>query len=154
VDEVCGNRIRRNVDHGAGGTGQAMQTMRHVGGRKPRGRSRYEGFSLVEVMVALIVMSVGLLGVAKMQALALSSTGNARIRSLAALEAASFASTMRADRDYWASVAKDPAVVFANGTVSQTSDKTLAPKGSDCPCTSPQLAYADLQEWIADLNKQ
>jgi type IV pilus assembly protein PilV len=131
-----------------------MHTMRDVSGRKLSGGSRHRGFSLVEVMVTLIVMSVGLLGIAKMQALALSSTGNARIRSLAALEAASFASTMRADRDYWASVTKDPAVAFANGAISQTSDNTLAAKGSDCPCTSPQLAYADLQEWVTDLNKQ
>ena len=62
---------------------------------------RDAGFSLVEVMVALIVMSVGLLGIAKMQALALTSTTSARMRSLVALEAASLASTMRADRAYW-----------------------------------------------------
>src|SRR6185312_6699539 len=59
-----------------------------------------------------------------------------------------------ADRDYWSSVTADPAVQFANGTISQTSDQTLAPKGANCPCTSPQLAYADLQDWVTDLNKQ
>jgi len=43
------------------------------------------GFSLVEVMVAIVVICVGLLGVAKLQALALSNTTTARLRSLAAL---------------------------------------------------------------------
>jgi type IV pilus assembly protein PilV len=129
-------------------------SMRTVSGPTQSVRACHGGFSLVEVMVALIVMSVGLLGVAKMQALALSSTGNARIRSLAALEAASFASTMRADRNYWSGVTADPAVQFANGSITQTSDQTLAPKGANCPCTSPQLAYLDLQDWVTDLNAQ
>ena len=43
----------------------------------------------------LLVISIGLLGIAKMQALALSSTGTAKMRSLAAIEAASLASTIR-----------------------------------------------------------
>jgi prepilin-type N-terminal cleavage/methylation domain-containing protein len=60
------------------------------------------GFSLIEVLVALIVVSVGLLGIAKMQAVAYSSTGVASKRSLAAIEAASLASSMHANRAYWA----------------------------------------------------
>ena len=39
------------------------------------------GFSLVEVMVALVVICVGLLGIAKMQALALSNTTTSRLRA-------------------------------------------------------------------------
>ena len=46
-------------------------------------RVRTRGFSLVEVMVAVVVLCVGLLGVAHMQALALSNTTTARMRSLA-----------------------------------------------------------------------
>jgi type IV pilus assembly protein PilV len=111
------------------------------------------GFSLVEVMVALIVMSVGLLGIAKMQALALSSTTSARARSLAALEASSLASTMSADRTYWANVTVDPAVAFTAGAITATSDPTLQPN-DPCPCTPPQLASDDLRDWATDLNLQ
>jgi type IV pilus assembly protein PilV len=39
------------------------------------GYRRARGFSLMEVMVALVVSTVGLLGLAKMEALAMSSTG-------------------------------------------------------------------------------
>jgi len=59
------------------------------------------GFSLVEVMIALIVICVGLLGIAKLEALMLSNTGTSRLRSLVALQAASLAASMHADRNYW-----------------------------------------------------
>ncbi|MGH8302669.1 MAG: type IV pilus modification PilV family protein, partial [Steroidobacteraceae bacterium] len=55
---------------------------------------RSRGFSLIEVLVALIVLSVGLLGIAKMEALALASNAVAGRRALAAIEAASLADSM------------------------------------------------------------
>jgi type IV pilus assembly protein PilV len=63
---------------------------------------RTQGFSLVEVLVALIVICIGLLGIAKMQALALSNMTTSRLRALAAFEAASLAGAMHSNRNYWA----------------------------------------------------
>ncbi|MEA3176917.1 MAG: type pilus assembly protein PilV [Gammaproteobacteria bacterium] len=115
-------------------------------------RLRGSGFSLIEVMVALIVMSVGLLGIAKMQALALSSTTTSRMRSLMSLEAASFASTMRADRLYWSAETVNPLVVqIGAGAVTSTNDTTLQ-ANKTCPCTSPQIARNDLDEWAKELS--
>jgi type IV pilus assembly protein PilV len=123
------------------------------------------GFSLIEVMVALIVISVGLLGIAKMQALALSSTGTARMRSIAALEAASFASAMHADRAYWSAFTKAQTVNVTASTSSFTStpnDATLVAPASLCtfsasastPCTTnAALAAVDLTYWAQDLNR-
>lgn len=113
------------------------------------------GFSLVEVMVALVVISVGLLGIAKMQALALSSTSTARERSIAAIEAASLASTIRADRTYWANITTDPNVAVTTGATPgfTSSDTNLkAPTSGSCQtlssCTTPKvLAGQDLTEW-------
>jgi type IV pilus assembly protein PilV len=117
------------------------------------------GFSLVEVMVALVVISVGLLGIAKMQALAISSTSNARSRSLAALEAASLASTMRADRSYWTSITADPNVAVATAPTGFTaSDTALVAPGGGCSstasaCTAPaQLAAQDVKDWATALS--
>lgn len=118
----------------------------------------HDGFSLVEVMVALVVISIGLLGIAKMQALALSSTGTAKMRSLASIEAASLATTMRADRNYWSAIAANLTVnVSAAGAVSSTQDPTLnAAPASHCtstatPCTSAQVAAQDLSDWATAL---
>lgn len=60
---------------------------------------------MVEVLVALIIIAIGLLGIAKMQALLLADTGIARIRALIALETSSLAASMHADRSYWSTAA-------------------------------------------------
>lgn len=74
-----------------------------------------QGFSLVEIMVAVVVICVGLLGIAKMQALAVSSTTTARMRAMAAFQAASLASALHSNRLYWASTA-----AVANSPVTVT----------------------------------
>lgn len=117
----------------------------------------HAGFSMVEVLVALIVISVGLLGIAKMQAVALASTGTAKMRSLAAIEAASLASTMRADRAYWAAVPANLTVTVAGTTVTAT-DGTLdaAPPGKCAStatiCASNQIAAQDLSDWVTSVS--
>jgi type IV pilus assembly protein PilV len=84
---------------------------------------RARGFSLVEVLVALIVICVGLLGVAKMQALALSNMTTSRLRALAAFEAAALAGAMHSNRNYWA---QTPATYAPNYFVNVTPS-ALAP---------------------------
>jgi type IV pilus assembly protein PilV len=72
---------------------------------------RMHGFSLLEVMVALIIISIGMLGIAKMQGLALSSTTASRSRALAAIEASSLAAAMQANRVYWSNSASTPGAI-------------------------------------------
>jgi type IV pilus assembly protein PilV len=127
------------------------------------------GFSLVEVMVALIVIAVGMLGIAKMQGLALSSTGASRSRALAAIEASSLAAAMQANRGYWSLAGAgtlSATVTTSGGTATFVSgDGTLqaaltAAAGSACSgttsnlscfctatCVPASLAGADLYDW-------
>jgi type IV pilus assembly protein PilV len=121
---------------------------------------RSKGFNLIEAMVALIVISVGLLGIAKMQALAMSSTGTAKMRSLAALESASLASAIRADRTYWSGVTGpgNTVVTFKDGAVSTSTDATLAvtktcETASACTTITDMVAY-DLSKWATELAAQ
>jgi type IV pilus assembly protein PilV len=134
------------------------------------------GFSLVEVMVAIVVICVGLLGVAKLQALALSYTTTARLRSLAALEAASLASAMHSNREYWANTPPTsivvtsnpspapPTIVSSDAAMGATATADLgaafpgfpqscignAASGPVCPASN--LAAFDLAWWLTSLN--
>lgn len=132
--------------------------MRGKSSMRRRSRGRARGFSLVEVLVGLIVISIGLLGVARVQALALSSTGTARTRSMVAFAASSLAATMSADRKYWAAVAADPAVSVnvTSATVSASDPDLQSPPAGGCTASSPctaagQLAMQDLHDWAVGL---
>lgn len=127
--------------------------------RRRNTKSRSLGFSLVEVMVALIIICVGMLGIAKLQALMLSDTGASRMRALAALEASSIAASMHADRDYWAATPATTTTIddtIAAGAITST-DNTLTTSpdcqfgGADAPCTPAKLAAYDLQNWRSDM---
>lgn len=118
------------------------------------------GFSLVEVMVALIIICVGLLGIAKLQALMLSNTGASRTRALAALEASSIAATMHADRNYWAGgtppvkttvtdIVGSEGITSTDAVLQTTPDCSLG--GADAPCSWAKIAAYDLQNWMSDM---
>jgi type IV pilus assembly protein PilV len=127
-------------------------------------RNGASGFSLVEVMVALIIICVGLLGIAKLEALMLSSTGTSRLRALVALQAASLADTMHADRDYWGGGSTywvpsggDLTLTGTESGGTTTWAGTNAPSSSpgsclNVVCTSEQLAQYDLSNWSASLD--
>jgi type IV pilus assembly protein PilV len=98
--------------------------------------TRTRGFSLIEVMVALIVICVGLLGVAKMQALALSNMTTSRERALAAFEAAGLAAAMHSNQGYWTvtptTLAPNYNIVFnpLTAPVITSTDGTLSAQAS------------------------
>lgn len=65
-------------------------------------RRRQAGFSMIETLITLVVISVGLLGLAKIQAASISYTQNTRVRSLIALQTESLAAAMHANKAFWA----------------------------------------------------
>ena len=89
------------------------------------------GFSLIEVLVALLVISIGLLGIAKMQGLALSNTNGGRMRALAAIEAASLVATIQAERNYWGNITGNLTI-----TVTGTPGVNVSTPGSTAVASS------------------
>jgi type IV pilus assembly protein PilV len=119
-------------------------------------RSRARGFTLLEVMVALVITAIGLLGIAKIQALAYASTGSAGLRSLVALQASSLAATMHANRNYWAAGGA-PVPLTITGLI--IGDTTLQGIATNCvaaigpACDPPTLAGSDLHAYAQALNR-
>jgi type IV pilus assembly protein PilV len=125
-------------------------------GRRP---ARARGFTLLEVMVSLVVTSIGLLGIAKIQALAYASTGSASVRSLVALQAAGLASSMHANRAYWAAGSAPVPLTITGPTISDSGLNTTATTSTYCqlgsgntPCSAALLAAFDLHTYANALN--
>lgn len=93
-----------------------------------------QGFTLLEVLVALVVLSIGLLGLAGLQATSLRNNTSAYQRSIATMQAYDIADRMRANMP----AVRNGAYVFAG----------IPPGVVSCsPCTSAQIATIDAQEW-------
>jgi type IV pilus assembly protein PilV len=150
-----------------------MQLIKRNRSRSPQAAAA-RGFTLIEVLVALIITAIGLLGIAKIQALAYANTGTASVRSLVAIQAAGLASAMHANRSYWAAGAAPASfTITGSSTGVVISDTTLAGAATgtcvlggvstfcDCmfggalaPCTPASMAAFDLHTWAAALNRQ
>jgi type IV pilus assembly protein PilV len=121
--------------------------------------SRARGFTLLEVMVAVVITAIGLLGIAKIHALAYSSTATAGSRSLVALQAAGLASSMHANRSYWAAGAAPVPVIITGTTINDATLNAAAATPLYCvfgtgptPCTPDLMAAYDLHTYAAQLN--
>lgn len=102
-------------------------------------RSTTHGFSLVEVLVALVVIGVGMLGMAGLYVNTLRSNGTAISRTEAVNLAADLAERIRANPLGQANYQPATAPAAANGCYTGT------------PCAPAQLASDDLLLWNQDV---
>jgi type IV pilus assembly protein PilV len=114
------------------------------------------GFTLLEVLIALLIIAVGLLGIAGIQALTINNTGIAMTRSLAAIEASSLAGAMHSNLAYWAKKGTVSTASSVTGTAGASytntvlGDATLNANNTDCTtvvCSKVQMASYDLKQW-------
>jgi len=99
--------------------------------------SDISGFTLIELMVALLVLAIGLLGLAGLQAKGLSNNHNAYLRTQATLLAQDMADRMRANPS-----GVSQGDYYDGQTAQQTSD-CLASAG----CSALLMAKNDYYEW-------
>jgi len=104
------------------------------------------GFTLVEVLVAVLVLSIGLLGVARLVLAAVKANDSAYFRGQAAALAYSILDEMRANRAY---ALTSPGYTVGYGT--------YAAPGATCTgvantCTPGQIAQYDIYMWKQQLN--
>jgi type IV pilus assembly protein PilV len=123
---------------------------------------RQRGVTLIEVLVAMVVVAVGLLGVAKMQALAVASSRTSSTRALVAIEAASLASMMHANETFWTSSAAQGLTVSVTGAAAFTATPSTSVATQSLvspPCNAPSscagsaatMAGYDLTLWSSQL---
>jgi type IV pilus assembly protein PilV len=104
-----------------------------------RGASR--GFSLVEVLVALLVLSIGLLGISKLVLISARANDSAYLRSQATALAYSILDAMHANRQ--AAINGNYAIAAASGAANPGVQCNNA-----APCTNTStLAQYDLYQW-------
>ncbi len=108
-------------------TGPARNRSHHAAQRRTAG-----GFSLLEVLIALVVLSIGLLGIAALQGVGLRSSHGAYLTSQATLLAYDMADRIRANPGQRATY--------------DAHDHDVATAGCDTLPATP-LAVADLAEW-------
>jgi len=114
-------------------------------------RRRQDGFTMIELLVTILIVTVGLLGLAKMQAAAVSNTAVARTRALMTYQAESLAGMIRANRKFWVTsgnYATWPAfAIDGSGAATQTGMTVVTPNfctGAAATCDEKQMAYDDV----------
>lgn len=102
----------------------------------PYAKNHQTGVSLIEVLVAVLVLSIAFLGMAVLQATSLSTNNSAMARSTATILTYSIQDAMRADR-------VNAASGVYNTTVTATS----------CPAAGGTLAGFQLNAWCSALGQ-
>lgn len=100
------------------------------------------GFTLLEVLVALVVLSIGLLGLSGLQTSSLRNNHSAFLRSQATLASSDIIDRMRANR-----------VAATAGDYDIGYTATLTPGSCVGSCSAMDVANRDLQQWRAYIER-
>lgn len=98
------------------------------------------GFTIVEVLVAMVILSFGVLGLGVLQLTALQNTQGGYLRSQATILAYDIVDSMRANI---------PAVTGGDYRITFTAETlaTVDCYDSEIDCSTNQMASADLKRW-------
>ena len=107
------------------------------------------GFTLVEVLIALLVLAVGLLGLAGLQATTLRNNQSAYFRSQAVQLGYDMADRMRSNSANTSNLAGSTYVTIALGSAAEQADCATV----STSCTSTDMAENDLYLWNLDLTR-
>jgi type IV pilus assembly protein PilV len=122
--------------------------MAHLSARRQR------GVSLIEVLVAIVIFSVGMLGIAFMQIKGAQYTKQSGSRTVAVLQARSLAEAMRANPAGVWGVSSPDQIAAKNGDLSGSYyvyDGTSKPDPATCSDTACKQAKQDLLDWLKQL---
>jgi len=104
---------------------------------------KQKGFSLLEVMIAMVILSIGLLGLAGLMAQSTQFNNSAQYRTQATYLAYDMLDRMRANP----TEARDPNLNY-NMNFGETPGTTTC---FATTCSSSQLATADKDQWLSSV---
>lgn len=111
--------------------------------RNPTDASGQCGFSMLEILITLAIVSIALLGTAGLQVYAMRMNHGGQLRTQAVFLASDLAERMEANK---------AAAIAGNYTVAAASAPTAA--AADCgaaPCSGTALASYDISQWETSL---
>ena len=102
---------------------------------------KQQGFSLIEALVAFLILSVGMLGIASLQTLSLKSGSTAMYRTAAVMKVDEIVESMRANQSVIAKYAAGTGDPGADNGCRQTASTAAS------VCTPDELAADDILHW-------
>jgi type IV pilus assembly protein PilV len=118
---------------------------------------RQRGFSLLEVLISIIILSFGLLGMVGLQAAALQANREAKVQSSASSLARELAEMMRGNKAIGVLTGSaNPYLLADNGSnalAPNTASYCLAVSNTPCT-TATDIANAEMTEWLARVNTE
>lgn len=105
---------------------------------------KQKGFSLIEALVAFLILSVGMLGIASLQTMSLKSGHTAALRTVAVVKVDEILESMRSNPTAVLNYAAGTADMGTDNGCSQTTVMAVT-------CTPAQLALDELFRWKRSL---
>ena len=96
---------------------------------------KQSGLTLIEILISVLIISIGLLGVAGLHAYSLRNNYDALMRSHASALASDIADRMRANRTVALSDTRDYNILYSDGKPAITG-------------TPPTVSLVDLNQWL------
>ncbi|MGR9012099.1 MAG: type IV pilus modification protein PilV [Gammaproteobacteria bacterium] len=94
------------------------------------------GFTLIEVLVSMVILAIGLLGLASLQGISLKNNQDAYLFSQANALAYEMSDRIKANKLGWTSIPAAPAAACATGCTQEA------------PCTPANMAASDYCYWL------
>ena len=106
---------------------------------------KQQGFSLIEALVAFLVLSIGMLGIASLQVLSLKAGSTAVMRTVAVMKVEEMMERVRNNPTQVANYATASATGVNNGCNDYATYKA---------CTPAQMVQDDIFHWVEELKER
>ena len=112
------------------------------------------GFSLVEVLISIIILSFGLLGMVGLQAAAIQANREAKTQSSASSFARELAEMMRRNRNIGVLTSGNPYMGNFTSPLAPTTASYCLKVGNTACSTATDVANAEMTEWLSRVDAE